>query len=102
MPAPTASNTLEGPEAKGCELLVRSIDLDVGGGDENHVPWLELRSGFTTSVVVQGVLILGLPERCLRFVKSSLHPSPESGRSFVCDIHERFKAHPGIPTWYPP
>ncbi len=53
---------LEGPEAKGCELLVRSIDPDVGGGDENHVPWLELRSGFATSVVVQGVLILGLPE----------------------------------------
>ncbi len=31
----------EGSEAKQCELLVRSIDPDVGGINENHVPWLE-------------------------------------------------------------
>ncbi len=51
-PAPTASNTFEGPKAKRCELLVRSIDPDVGGVDENHVPRLELRGGFASLVVV--------------------------------------------------
>ncbi len=76
----------------------RSIDPDVGCIDEDHVPRLELGGGFATSVVVQGVLSLGLRERCLRFVESFLHPSPESGRSFVRDVHERFEAHPGIPT----
>ncbi len=61
-------------------------------------PRLELGGRFAMSVVVQGVLNLGLRERCLCFVESFLHLSPESSRSFIRDIHKRFKAHPGVPT----
>ncbi len=43
---------LEGPKAKQCKLLVRSIAPDVRGINENHVPQLELGGGFLSLIVV--------------------------------------------------